>query len=445
MIVPRTRLLFWFSAVGIPLAGFAAVRPAAAIPLGIGLTLVAVDAVLSRKILAGIAVSSDPTIRLTAGREGRVDLTLLRSSRSTPARLRLLVPLPPELGGPLEPMPVQLPSDSDRARLSWPCRPTRRGRYSLDRVCLEGASPLGFWSVRSCVACRAELRVYPNLLGERRAVASIFLRRALPGIHSARQIGKGRDFEKLRDYVPGDSFDDIHWKATAKRAHPVTKVFQIERTQEIYAVLDASRLSGRPVAAGRGDDADTDALDGSVVAALMLALATQRQGDLFGLVAFTDRITHFLRARNGRVHFNACRDALFALQPQAVSPDFDEVAAFLRLRLRRRALLVFFTDLDDPVLAESFARNADTLARQHIVLVAMRRPRHAAPLFASGSAVSDIDDIYRHLAGHLSWQNLRELERGLRRHGVSLALLDDERLASGVVGRYLEIKQRQAL
>jgi uncharacterized protein (DUF58 family) len=82
------------------------------------------------------------------------------------------------------------------------------------------------------VTCRAELRVYPNLLGERRAVASIFLRRALPGVHSARQIGKGRDFEKLRDYVPGDSFDDIHWKATAKRAHPVTKVFQIERTQE---------------------------------------------------------------------------------------------------------------------------------------------------------------------------------------------------------------------
>ncbi|HEY6930872.1 MAG TPA: DUF58 domain-containing protein, partial [Thermoanaerobaculia bacterium] len=271
------------------------------------------------------------------------------------------------------------------------------------------------------------------------------LRRALPGLRSVRQVGKGRDFEKLRDYVPGDSSDDIHWKATAKRAHPVTKVFQIERTQEIYAVLDASRLSGRPVTSGRGDGIETDALDGSVVASLMLALATQRQGDLFGLVAFTDRITHFLRARNGRVHFNACRDALFALEPQTVSPDFDEVAAFLRLRLRRRALLVFFTDLDDPALAEAFARNADALARQHIVLVAMRRPRNAEPLFGPGSAVSDIDDIYRRLAGHLSWQNLRELERVLGRHGVSLALLDDERLASGVIGRYLEIKQRQAL
>ena len=56
-------------------------------------------------------------------------------------------------------------------------------------------------------------------------------------------IGKGREFEKLREYIPGDSYDEIHWKATAKRGRPVTKVFQIERTQEVYVVIDASRLS----------------------------------------------------------------------------------------------------------------------------------------------------------------------------------------------------------
>ena len=58
-------------------------------------------------------------------------------------------------------------------------------------------------------------------------------------------MGKGREFEKLREYVRGDSLNDIHWKATAKRGHPVTKEYQIERTQEVYIAIDASRMSGR--------------------------------------------------------------------------------------------------------------------------------------------------------------------------------------------------------
>ena len=55
-----------------------------------------------------------------------------------------------------------------------------------------------------------------------------------------RQVGRGREFEKLREYVPGDGSDEIHWKATARRGHPITKVFQLERTQEVYVILAGS-------------------------------------------------------------------------------------------------------------------------------------------------------------------------------------------------------------
>ena len=55
-----------------------------------------------------------------------------------------------------------------------------------------------------------------------------------------------------------------------------------------------------------------------------------------------------------------------------MSPDFDELMTFLRLHLRRRALLVFMTALDDPVLAEGFVRHLDQISRQHVVIVNMR-------------------------------------------------------------------------
>ena len=97
----------------------------------------------------------------------------------------------------------------------------------------------------------AEIRVYPNLVTERKNLAALFLNRGSFGLHAQRQLGKGREFEKLREYVPGDGYDELHWKATARRGRPITKVYQIERTQEVYVVIDASRLGGA-ASPGRG-------------------------------------------------------------------------------------------------------------------------------------------------------------------------------------------------
>ena len=289
---------------------------------------------------------------------------------------------------------------------------------------------------------QSEIRIYPNLLTERKNLAALFLNRGAFGIHAQRQVGKGRDFEKLREYVPGDGYDEIHWKATARRGKPITKVFQIEKTQEVYVIVDASRLSARQPE--QNSQTGTSVMERFVTAALVLGLAAEQQGDLFGLLTFSDKVEKFVRAKNGHAHYSACRDALYTLQPKIVTPDFDELCAFIRLRLRRRALLVFLTALDDPALAESFVRNIELIRRQHIVLVNMVQPPGVKPLFASPD-VAETDDLYRHLGGHLQWQSLRELQKVLRRRAVRFSLLDNERLSAEIVAQYMDVKQRQLL
>ena len=276
-------------------------------------------------------------------------------------------------------------------------------------------------------------------MNDRKNLAALFLHRGAFGLHAQRQVGKGREFEKLREYVPGDGYDEIHWKATARRSRPITKVFQIERTQEVYVVIDASRLSAR---APEGQETTT--LERFLTASLVLGLAAEQQGDLFGLLTFTNKVDNFVRARNGRAHYNACRDALYTLQPQIVSPDYDEACTFIRLRLRRRTLLFFLTALDDPVLAESFVRNMDLIHRQHLVLVNMLQPPAIAPLF-SRPGLGSVDEMYQHLGGHLQWQNLRELEQVLKRRGVNFSTLSNERLSAELVSQYLNVKRRQLL
>ena len=445
MIVPRSRLLFWVAAIVLPFALIAAVAPAsAAVALLLigGFFLVAmVDAVGGGKSLAGIGVELPAIVRMSKGREAKVELRI-RNERQQKKNLRLALAWPREIQPSEEEIDALLPADSEWSRIALACTPLQRGSYKLNSAFVECASPLGLWAARKSVPVQSDIRIYPNLLTERKNLAALFLNRGAFGIHAQRQVGKGRDFEKLREYVPGDGYDEIHWKATARRGKPITKVFQIEKTQEVYVIVDASRLSARQPE--QNSQTGTSVMERFVTAALVLGLAAEQQGDLFGLLTFSDKVEKFVRAKNGHAHYSACRDALYTLQPKIVMPDFDELCAFIRLRLRRRALLVFLTALDDPALAESFVRNIELIRRQHIVLVNMVQPPGVNPLFDSPN-VAEVDDLYRHLGGHLQWQKLRELQKVLQRRGVRFSLLDNERLSAEIVAQYMDVKQRQLL
>jgi uncharacterized protein (DUF58 family) len=481
MIVPRNRLLLWVAVVVLPFALLGAVEPSATIlslvAIGALVAVAVVDAVGARASLAGLSLELPDVARMSKDREAKLEVRI-RNQRQKARTLRLALALPGEIHSVQEEATVALPGETEWSRFTWLCVPRRRGNYRVEAGCIETGSPFGFWAARKQVPARSEIRVYPDLLTERKHLAALFLHRGSFGAHAQRQIGKGREFEKLREYVPGDGYDEIHWKATAKRGRPITKVFQIERTQEVYVVIDASRLSARlvppvPGAPGRrpspgaatlpGEPASSSpnvfsptgmsapedgsaptTLERFVTAALMLGLVAEQQGDLFGLLTFTNKIESFIRAKNGQAHYSACRDALYTLQPRLVTPDYDELCTFIRLRLRRRSLLVVLTALDDPALAESFVRNVDLIRRQHLVLVNMLPPPRVAPVFSNPN-LSSVDELYEHLGGHLLWRNLRELEKVLQRRGVRFSLLKNERLSAELVSQYLSVKRRQML
>ncbi len=436
-MVPSVRLLWWILLPGLPLAVAGGLVPGA-VPLALGgiaflIAAAAIDAFVSLHNLDGINVRVADIVRLYRDREG--EFTLQFQFAQPQARtLTAGLPFPSTIDTPQEIRTIRFDAAVSAADVTWTCTGHRRGKFTIDAIYLEGPSNLGLWAIRRKCPVAIELRVYPNL---RQPDALAALRRGTLGMSALRQIGKGREFEKLREYHPGDGFDEIHWKATARRGKPITKVFQVERTQEIYVILDAGRLSGRP--AGRDI-----VFERYLQAALVLGSAAERNGDLFGIAAFSDQVHGFVRARNGKAHYSACRDALYQLHPRQVSPDFDEIATFLRTRLRHRALLVFLTELDDPLLAESFTRAVKLLSAQHLVVAGMLRPSGVAPLF-TGEPVATEHDVYDRLSSHMSWRGIRETEMRLRRQGVWFSQFQPDAVCEQLVGAYLDIKQRQAL
>jgi uncharacterized protein (DUF58 family) len=433
MISPRDRLLIWFGSVVIPAAALGGVLPelgpACAAVVGIFLLVAVADALASSRVLEGVALEVPALTRFAVHSEGAIPLRIFNPGAAV-RTIRLALLLPPEIKSPSDEIAVSLPA-SDWSALTWACRPERRGDHPLSEARLEAPSPLGFWNVRRRQPLQGRLRIYPNIQKERRALTLMF--RGATGLHAQRQVGKGREFEKLRDYVPGDGSEDIHWKATARRGKPVTKVFQVERTQEVYIAIDSSRLSAR-----------ADALETHLTTALILGLAAENQGDLFGLLAFSDRIEKFVRARGGNAHFQACRDAIHALEPRPVNPDYEEACGFVRLRLRRRSLVIFLTALDDPLLGESFLNAVDLIARQHLVIVGMVNPSGLAPLFSQPDP-GTVDGVYEQLGRHLRWRHLEELSRQLQRKGVRFVTWDSALIGARLVSEYLNLKKRQIL
>jgi uncharacterized protein (DUF58 family) len=429
---PTSRLLRLAAVLAVPLAGAGGLVSALAAPcfalLAVAALVAVWDAYRGRRRLEAVRIACPETVRLTKDAASALPIEI---ENGLPAALvlKLAPALPPGVSSEKTMDEVEAPPG--RSLYSWRLTGRERGDLELQRVYLATASPLGWWEARAELAVACRFRIYPNLRD--RSTAALFLRTPQIGLRMHRQVGKGREFENLRQYLSGDAFEDIHWKATARRSFPVVKLYRVEHAQEVYAVIDASRLSARE-----------GILESYVDAALHLALVAEKQGDRFGLVTFSDRTHKFVRARNGMDHFRLCREAIYNLHASRVSPDFRNVFTTLQLNLRRRALLVFFTSLDDALLAETFEREVPILARRHVVLVNTPQPPGLKPLFTDASS-ADLESLYNGLSGQMIANRLRQLSLALSNRGVRLSVVDPRRIKTQVTAEYLEVKRRQVL
>lgn len=433
MIRPAPALVWIVGLGGVPLGLAAAVWPELqAGVLGVLVFLTAAsayDAWRGREQLAGMEAFTESDGQMAQTREGELTVYLRKPAELAGTGSAGLA-LPPSFDGAAEEVALRLVAGQTEYALTWRMTPRERGRYPLDHLYVSLRSPLRLFECGRPVELGLEVKVFPDAGRYGSLLARV---RGQMGARLMRQVGKGREFEKLREYAPGDGFDEIHWKATARRRHPITKVYQTERMQEIYAVVDVSRLMARRFG-------DHSALDEYLRVALLLGTAAEQRGDRFGIILFHREVSRFLRARNGKAHYAACRAAMFDAQPEPVPADFFELASFLRARVPKRSLLFLLTALDEPSAASSLDKAATLLGQRHLPYVVMLQPGGVAPVL-SGPA----EDLHAGLAGHLRWRALRELEMSLRTHGVRFHMVEPGALASKVLSLYDEVKQRQLL
>ncbi len=389
--------------------------------------------------------------RLTISRAFSGPLLLAESCQVTievvspsrlPLRLFIVDELAPQLCAEVPQFELILPPQST-VRHSFTILPRKRGDAHLGSIFFRYRSGFGFAERWAVARLRQKICVLPDIAeANRQALFLIRNRKADVAQRRHRDPGLGREFESLREYREGDELREICWTATARRHHPVTRTFQSERTQTVWAVLDCGRLMRAEIAHAGGDLRLTK-LDYAVNAALSIARISTQHGDRFAALAYGRSIQQALAAGAGPLHMRRCVDALAHVSAEPAEGNHTLAARVLLQKQTRRALVLWITDFAESPATPDVVEYAIQLARRHLVLfVAINQPDLAR---AAHHVPEDEQQMYRAAAALGLLQRREVLLRTLRQSGVLALEMPAAKLATSVVNEYLSIKDRNLL
>ena len=322
----------------------------------------------------------------------------------------------------------------ESARVEYDILPRARGDVDLSFVALRYQGGSGLAERWAQARLHQTIRVYPDVTAARReGFGLVRARHIAVAQRRGRAFGLGREFDRLRDFQDGDELRDVCWSATARRGRLVTRTYRPERNQTVWIVLDTGRLM-------RARDGAMTRLDRAANAAFALAQVAMNAGDRVALLAYGRGATHQVPPGRGAPHLRAILDALAVAAPHAAEADHARAAAILRTHQKRRALVVWLSDVGEIAVVPEVVESVAALSPAHVVLLAVTRPNELTALAAEVPA--DERALFRVTAAQEMTERRAELLASLRRRGVMAAEVPSTALTASVIDRYLDAKER---
>ena len=380
---------------------------------------------LVRVWTAVAAFGTGSSIELELLNHGRIPITAIAVD-DVPTRFRSE---PPELE--LRAAPGEI------GRGRYAIFPIERGDARLGRVYVKYQSVFRIAERWAEADLSQTVRVYPNLEEARRQTIYLIRSRQVQlEKRLKRQRGQGRDFESLRDYRPGDPQRDICWTASARRSRLVSKIYQVERSQVIWLVLDAGRLL-------RARVNGPSKLDYAVNAALALAQVAIYSGDRVGLLAYGRKTQQQIPAGRGPLHLRALVESLAQVQTEPYEANHMRAAETLLTTQSRRCLIVWLTDLAETPAMPEVIESAMQMTSRHLVLFGVIKQPELAEL--AGRSPETAREMYHHVAAQEMLDRRELLLRRLQQQGALAMEFDPRHFTPMLVNRYLEIKEQSLL
>jgi uncharacterized protein (DUF58 family) len=177
-------------------------------------------------------------------------------------------------------------------------------------------------------------------LGNLELVARNVVEGFLFGLHRSPHRGFSVEFAENRPYYAGDDIRFVDWRMYARSDRYYVKQYEEETNLRAYLVVDTSRS----MAWSSDPERLVTKLEYARLLSASLTLLLLRQGDAAGLLTFDDRIREHVAPRAVRQHLAILLRTLVEMRGGG-STDAGEAIREVAVRLRRRGLVIFISDL----------------------------------------------------------------------------------------------------
>lgn len=438
MIYPSRRAVIVMAA-GAPVALLAGVLTPAgwlAGPLWIAavVLLVGLDA-LTAGSREDLRLEEPEPVRAAVGRLGLVGLALRFVSPGRVPRM-IEAALSGEVRLGLDGAPRHAAVAQNSAILAFPIAPTRRGAARLEQLWVRWRGPMGLAWKQKVFSLNLPVPVLTDLQWVRDQAVRLFARDAEFGTKTQLEIGEGSEFQALRDYQTGMDHRAIDWKQSARHSALMAKEFRTERNHNVVMALDCGRAACEPVGG-------MPRIDRFIHAGLLLSYACLRGGDRAGFFAFDSRPRISTGALGGVDAFRTLQAVAGRIDYSTHETNYTLALATLSGQLRRRSLIVVFTDFTDPTAAELMLQALAPMLKRHLVLFVVLRDEELESLTAV--APETPDDVARAVVAGVLLRERETVLSRLRRMGAHIVDTPADRVGSEVVNAYLDLKRRDLL
>lgn len=325
----------------------------------------------------------------------------------------------------------------EKQEIMYTLRPLERGEYVFNDINVFVHGPLQLVKRRFVFEAKKTIKVYPSYMQMRRyQLLAVANKLQEAGVKRMQRLGHSMEFEHIKEYVRGDDYRTINWKATARKEGLMVNNYTDERSQQIYCLINKGRVMKMPFNG-------LTLLDHAINASLVLSNVALVKQDRAGLITFAENQDTFLLADKKPTQMNSILESLYKQQTRFLEPDYEKLFSVIRNRITNRSLLMLFTNFESMEGLQRELPALKKIAHYHLLLVVFFENTELKSLVEQKAAT--IEDIYiKTIAEKFSFEK-RLMVKELHMNGIPSILTTPENLTVNTVNKYLELKTRMSI
>lgn len=317
-------------------------------------------------------------------------------------------------------------------------KPARRGEYEFGAIHCFITTMMKLVERRVTTEAHHSVACYPSYLQMRKyQLLAATNKLSELGVKQVRKIGHSLEFEQIKEYVPGDDYRTINWKASSRRNNTLmVNNYTDERSQPVYCIINSGRVMKMPFE-------NMTLLDYAVNASLVVSSVALTRHDKAGLITYGDKWINILPAERTNMQMNNILYRLYNLKTNFLESDIEKLYINIKTRIPNRSLLVYFTNYEAFSSLERELPYLRMLNKNHLLLLVFFENTELQSLL--NARAETVEQAYSKIVAEKFAFEKKQIVKSLQQHGILSILTTPQNLTVNTLNKYLEIKARQLL